>query len=902
MLRLTLLALLLTSAALAAPVVQQDFAGGSLPPTMRLLGDAKLADGVVQSASQPGWARSGLEIGPLPVTSATWTIQYDFKPLHLGSQGQGFVSQSPSTHWYMVYVNAAGAINLHTKRADGWKQRSGSGKPVIEAGKWYTATLALSGSSLQYAVRERGSDQALWDSGPVSFDEIAKETICGLMDEAPDDAAKTEWDNVTIDTSNSQARAEMEKAARELEAQCLRKEQMEKTMQALRDRGLALLPTPQQVALQPGTLKLSTFTIAADKSLAPQADTVRKVLQEWLPGVPVKISPVGGNVQLRLASPDSKQARPWKNNQGYELTVTPKQVELAAETPAGFFYGAQTLCQLAGRQPATATSVTLPQCQITDWPDIPSRLVMIATDQGGHQIIDVDYWKRLIRELAAAKINYVMPYFEGGTFYYEKYPFLGLKGRDGFTIEKGQLLSQYAKEHFIKIVPQQQTLGHSGSVLSHKELAHLQEGGGVYCSSKPETFAFLGDLFDELIAAFPESDYIHAGGDEFAHGFAQCPQCKARAEQIGKPGLYAEHMMHVRQILRDRGRGMMIWWHEQGYTEEAADKLAKDIVVFDWHYGNQSSYPSLERLQSKGFVNTWATPAVTRYYGSRNDWDNTFGNLSGFLAAGARRQVPGECTCTWVHGIWGGRNVFELNLCGVLFSGQCAWNSLASDYGDYRWRFARNWFGATADPQVLEGLMDAALHAPYGRGKEQGFWANNRIMEEMLAAPVSKTAEELQKKPELIEQARQLQGFCKQANEAIEKLRALATRNQVTLDYMAHDVHIHDTLARRLLLVAQLTELWPTLEDLPAADRAAKLQPVIEGFKTLAGDYTQMETMFTRSIKEAGGGRCGWGGWFPYITSGGVQFRAQQGREGVEKQATYLENLGAQLPDKPFAP
>ncbi|MEN6403452.1 MAG: hypothetical protein ABFD94_16040, partial [Armatimonadia bacterium] len=60
--------------------------------------------------------------------------------------------------------------------------------------------------------------------------------------------------------------------------------------------------------------------------------------------------------------------------------------------------------------------------------------------------------------------------------------------------------------------------------------------------------------------------------------------------------------------------------------------------------------------------------------------------------------------------------------------------------------------------------------------------------------------------------------------------------------------------------------------------------------------------MFTRSIKEAGGGRCGWGGWFPYITSGGVQFRAQQGRAGVEKQATYLENLGAQLPDKPFAP
>lgn len=892
MLRL-LLALLIPVAALGAPVVQQTFEdAGRLDPAVRLLEEAKVANGVVTTNSQPGWVRSGVDLGSLPLAGATWTIRYDFRPVKLGAQGQSFVSQSPSTHWYMVYVNPGGAMNLHTRQAGEWKFRLGS-KAIIEVGKWYTAQVTLTQNSIRYIVNERGSETPLWDTERVGVEDMGKDTVCALVDEAPDDAARTEWDNVEVDTDNAQARADMQKAAQELEAQRLQREKMAQTMRRLRGLGVALLPTPQQVALQPGELRVAAITVAGDREAG---ETVRKVLQERLPEVAVK----AGGTALRLTKVSPKQKAPWGNDQGYQLIVAGKEIQLQAQTAAGFFYGAQTLCQLGSK---SKNAIAFPQCRITDWPDIPNRLVMIATDQGGFQVIEVEYWKRLIRELAAAKINFIMPYFEGGTFYYEKYPFLGLKGRDGFTIEKGKLLSDYAQAHFIQIVPQQQTLGHSGSVLAHKELAHLQESGDVYCSSKEETFAFLGDLFDELNAAFPHGSYIHCGGDEFAHGFAQCPECKARAEEIGKPGLYAEHMMKVYQMLADRKRGMMIWWHEQGYTEEAADKLAKDIVIFDWHYGNQSSYPSLQRLQDKGFVNTWATPAVTRYYDARNDWDNTFGNISGFMAAGARRKVPGECTCTWVQGIWGGRNIFELNLYGVVFSGQCAWNSLASDYGDFRWRFAKRWFGAEADAQVLDELMDQALHTPYGKGKEQGFWGDNRIMEEMLAAPLAKTAEELAAKPELAEQAKRLQSFCAEASAAIEKLRGLSTRNQVTLDFMAHDVHIHEALARRILLVRELGELWPELEGLPAAERAARLKPVTEGLRTLVQDYAQMERMFDRSILEAGGGRCGTGGWFPYITSGGIIFRAPQGRAEVEKQLAYLEQAlaGGEWPAEAWA-
>lgn len=880
-----LLLLVVATAAAAEPALQADFAEQPRAG-FSLIGDARLDAGTLHTRSLPGWQRSGLEIGPLPLKDATWTVEYDFRPVTLGSQGQEFASQSPSTHWYMAYVHPGGGINLHTRQGDEWKGRASSPK-LIEVGSWYHVQVTLTATSIRYLLKPKDSDQALWDTGVVAVEDMGRETTPMLLDEAPDDAAQTQWDNVTVTTDNAAARQQLVQIAQDAERQRLRREQSLATSKLLRDRGISIIPTPQHIKLSNDTLPLRDLKITADAAARPSAANVAMIIKERL-GLPCKTGPT-----LKLVSWPAKQQPPWPSPQGYRLTVSTSSLNLTAQSAEGFLYGAQTLCQLVRDSSA-------PTCDITDWPDIDKRLVMIAIDQGAFQVIDVEYWKRLIRELAAVKINYVMPYFEGAGFDYEKYPFLALKGRDGFTIEKGRLLSAYAMQHGIRLVPQQQTLGHSGSVLSHPELKHLQESGDVYCSSNPETFQFIGDLFDELLQAFPNADFIHVGGDEFAQGFALCDQCKARAAQIGKPGLYAEHMMKIHQLLADRRRGMAIWWHEQGYTDEARDQLAKDIAVFDWHYGNQSRYPSLERLQSEGFVNTWAVPAVTRYYDPGDDWNNTFGNISGFLAAAAEREVPGECTCTWVHGIWGGRNLFELNLYGVVFSGQCAWNATASDYSDFRWRFARQWFGADTPSDALDKLMLNAMHMPYGDSKQQGFWRDNRILEDMLAAPLARTADDLRARPELAAQAEQLRSLCARANAAIDQLRQLATRNQVTLDFMAHDVHIHDTLARRIILTQQLLELWPQLRDLPPADRAARLQPVLDGLKRLPEDYTQMVKMFDRSILEAGGGRCVPGGW---PADGGIVFRAQQGRDEMQRALAQIDQAlqAEKLPEDPLA-
>ena len=565
---------------------------------------------------------------------------------------------------------------------------------------------------------------------------------------------------------------------------------------------LPLIPPPQEIQCA-GT---GTFTVSAKTPIAGPAEfaaVLKDVLAERVNLADLK----RGTGGITVAKPRDPADGLWQHGQAYLLTVQSSGISIEAADSTGAFYAAQTLAQLIQNNPA------IPALMIRDWPAIKTRLAMIATDQGGFQVIDVDYWKRIIRELAALKLNAVMPYFDGGTYKYRKYPFLGTKGDDGFTLEKAKLLSDYASKHFVQLIPQQNSIGHLGGVLGHKELQHLRDGGGTINTVMPETFAFLGDLYDELAEAFPNASAIHVGGDEFGQDFGKSPLVAARVAQVGKAAVYGEFMTKLHDMLKQRNRSMMIWWNEQGFTIEAGPLMPKDIAVFDWHYNAQKDYPSLDNLLKAGFTAPWATPAVTRYYDGSDDWGPTFANIHNFAVAGAKRNVPGLCTCTWVHGMWGGRNMFELNLYGLAYSGECGWNPSAEvESADFTRKFAVHWLGchnANAATWMAEGI-----HSPYGEPKEQKFWRDNRSLETYAGSSLTAIMTLVKASPALETEAKELLGFCGRANAALDSLKKLSTRNQLTLDYFKHDVRIHRLVANRLLAAAELMR-WSAGLNIP---------------------------------------------------------------------------------------
>jgi len=554
----------------------------------------------------------------------------------------------------------------------------------------------------------------------------------------------------------------------------------------------SLLPPPQTLQLT----EQKSFTINEGTPIAGTAeltDLIQDVLTERIAIARLK----NGTGGITVDKPHDPSAPLWKQAQAYILTVSDAGISIEASDKAGYFYAAQTLAQLIRNNPV------IPAMVIEDWPAIPTRLAMIATDQGGFQVIDIDYWKRLIREMAALKMNAIMPYFDGGTYKYQKYPFLGNKGDDGFTKEKAQLLSEYAASHFVQLIPQQNSIGHLGGVLGHKELQHLQDGSGTINMVLPATFAFLGDLYDELTEAFPHASAIHIGGDEFGHGFGINPLVAAQISKVGKAAVYGAFITRVHDMLRKRDRKMMIWWNEQGLTLEAANLIPKEIGIFDWHYGAQKDYPSLDNLLKAGFTAPWATPAVTRFYNASNDWGPTFANIHNFAVAGAQRNVPGVCTCTWVHGMWGGRNMFELNLYGLAYSAECGWNpSEEIETDSFAQAFAIHWLGCQS-PEAA-GWIRTAIHTPYGEPKEQKFWRDNRNQETFASSPLTTLMDLIKATPSLEADATALHHYCDQAQTALNALIASSTRNLRTLDYFQHDIRIQRLAADRVLAAADL--------------------------------------------------------------------------------------------------
>lgn len=59
---------------------------------------SRQAEGVLQTTACDSWHRDGLRIGPLPVSGKALVIEYDFRPVKFGQQGQSFVSEQPSPH------------------------------------------------------------------------------------------------------------------------------------------------------------------------------------------------------------------------------------------------------------------------------------------------------------------------------------------------------------------------------------------------------------------------------------------------------------------------------------------------------------------------------------------------------------------------------------------------------------------------------------------------------------------------------------------------------------------------------------------------------------------------------------------------------------------------------------
>ncbi len=189
-------------------------------------------------------------------------------------------------------------------------------------------------------------------------------------------------------------------------------------------------------------------------------------------------------------------------------------------------------------------------------------------------------------------------------------------------------LTATARALGIRLIPQFNCLGHqSWSKTTFPLLTKFPQfdetpgqfpgNTNIYCRSwcpqHPDVNGVIFALVDELVEAF-EADALHVGMDEvFLIASEHCPRCKGgdparlfakavndlHGHLVGKRKL--EMLMWGDRLLDATAMKGGEWEYAKNGTAGAVDLIPKDIIICDWHYGKQASYPSVPFLLAKGF-------------------------------------------------------------------------------------------------------------------------------------------------------------------------------------------------------------------------------------------------------------------------------------------------------------
>lgn len=302
--------------------------------------------------------------------------------------------------------------------------------------------------------------------------------------------------------------------------------------------------------------------------------------------------------------------------EAYRLSVSAKGVLIEASTPAGAFYGFQTLRQLLpaeiyAKVPQSGVRWTVPAVSIEDAPRLAWRGLMV--DECRH-FIGPDGFRAMIDAMAAHKLNTLHWHLtddQGWRIEIRKYPQITLNGArraespkrwqrntgDGvpygwfyYTQEQIRELVAYAAERHVTVVPEIEMPGHALGLLS--AFPDLGCTGGPYttwsrwgvapdiaCAGNDRTLRVYEDILDEVLDLFP-SKFIHCGGDEAPKTrWNACPKCQKRIADLGLGNshrLQSWFMQHFANYLEARGR------HLIGWDEILEGGLPQGAAVMSW--------------------------------------------------------------------------------------------------------------------------------------------------------------------------------------------------------------------------------------------------------------------------------------------------------------------------------
>lgn len=354
----------------------------------------------------------------------------------------------------------------------------------------------------------------------------------------------------------------------------------------------------------------------------------------------------------------------------YTLEVFPGKVTITGYNESGLFYGVQTFLQLlpVGRMKGAVAQeannagesaskweysygepLGIPMVRVEDAPAFEYRGMHL--DVARH-FMPVEFVKRYIDYLAMHKMNYFHWHLtddQGWRIESRKHPRLNEVGsyRDAtiigiypgtgidstryggyYKVEELREVVEYAAQRYITVVPEIDLPGHCMAVLATYPHFGTEDNAGVKTATTwgifnklnnvlapgEEVFAFLEDVFNELMDIFP-GKYIHIGADECAHKWwKNSPKTQIFMKEhnlADEDALQRYFAERVSDVVKERGRIPV------GWDELVEHGLPEDAVVMVWR-----GYSNWKKAVEQGHK-VIMTPSTMNYFNRQQRPDET---------------------------------------------------------------------------------------------------------------------------------------------------------------------------------------------------------------------------------------------------------------------------------------
>lgn len=268
------------------------------------------------------------------------------------------------------------------------------------------------------------------------------------------------------------------------------------------------------------------------------------------------------------------------------------QIVIRANGAAALSYAFATLLQLLEKN---GDALVCPAVRIEDKPDAPWRGLMLDLARKWHPI---RYLYDAVDLCWLYKISRLQLHFTDDQSYTlpsDAFPLLPSENR---SYSKAELtaLADYAKKRHVTLVPEVDLPGHCAHF--NQMYPDIFGTHGIMCAEE-KTFRALETIIDETLALFPDTVYLHLGGDEAAIArWDDCEGCKAYRAEHGIENvhaLYAHYLQRMTDYVLSRGVTPVIW---EGFSKEYNHLISKDVLVIAW----ESYYQLAPDLLDGGFT------------------------------------------------------------------------------------------------------------------------------------------------------------------------------------------------------------------------------------------------------------------------------------------------------------